>query len=77
MCDFGFSNIVGEASFLKTVIGTPAYIAPEVLVAQQGIGRGYSFEADIWSIGMYVCIYVCVWMYVCMYVCTNVMECSH
>lgn len=31
-------------------MGTPHYMAPEVLV-----GKGYSFNADLWSIG--ICAY--------------------
>jgi serum/glucocorticoid-regulated kinase 2 len=30
-----------------TIIGTPAYMAPEVFS-----GSAYSFEADLWSIGV-------------------------
>ena len=31
LCDFGFSRIIGEKGFRKSVVGTPAYLAPEVL----------------------------------------------
>lgn len=30
LCDFGFARIIGEKSFRKSVVGTPAYLAPEV-----------------------------------------------
>ncbi|CAG0887010.1 unnamed protein product [Cyprideis torosa] len=30
ICDFGFSRIIGEKSFRRSVVGTPAYLAPEV-----------------------------------------------
>ena len=31
LCDFGFARIIGEKSFRRSVVGTPAYLAPEVL----------------------------------------------
>jgi cGMP-dependent protein kinase len=43
--DFGTSVIIKD--FTSTITGTPHYIAPEVL-----LGRGYSFSADYWSIGI-------------------------
>lgn len=33
-----------------TIIGTPHYMAPEII-----LGKGYSFNVDLWSIG--VCMY--------------------
>lgn len=29
LCDFGFARIIGEKSFRRSVVGTPAYLAPE------------------------------------------------
>lgn len=51
MCDFGFARIIGEKSFRRSVVGTPAYLAPEVLLNQ-----GYNRSLDMWSVGviMYV-----------------------
>ena len=31
LCDFGYSRIIGKKSFRKSLVGTPAYLAPEVL----------------------------------------------
>ncbi|KAG9342113.1 hypothetical protein JZ751_017111 [Albula glossodonta] len=51
LCDFGFARIIGEKSFRRSVVGTPAYLAPEVLRNQ-----GYNRSLDMWSVGviMYV-----------------------
>jgi cGMP-dependent protein kinase len=48
LIDFGTSKIVTD--FTNTIIGTPHYIAPEVLY-----GKGYSLSSDVWSLG--ICIY--------------------
>lgn len=31
LCDFGYARFIGDAQFRKTIVGTPAYLAPEVL----------------------------------------------
>lgn len=47
--DFGLSRIVGEGSFMKTLCGTPQYLAPEVI---GGVPKaGYDKAVDLWSIG--------------------------
>ncbi|KAM9302394.1 serine/threonine-protein kinase D3-like [Gastrophryne carolinensis] len=51
LCDFGFARIIGEKSFRRSVVGTPAYLAPEVLR-----NSGYNRSLDMWSVG--VIIYV-------------------
>ncbi|OHS94225.1 STE20/SPS1-related proline-alanine-rich protein kinase [Tritrichomonas foetus] len=52
MGDFGIAaNLVEGGQRVQarfTVIGTPCYMAPEVIVAQ----KGYSEKADIWSLGI-------------------------
>merc|ERR1719384_2902006 len=46
LIDFGASSRFEEGQFLKTRIGSPNYVAPEVC-------RGkYSNEVDIWSCGV-------------------------
>ena len=48
---------MGTAKFLKgkggktfTIIGTPHYMAPEIIT-----GKGYNYSVDLWSIG--ICLY--------------------
>ena len=48
MIDFGTAKILTD--YTSTIIGTPHYIAPEILQ-----GRGYSLSCDFWSIG--ICMY--------------------
>ena len=52
LCDFGYSRIIGEHSFRNSTVGTPQYLAPEVL----GPVPVYNRSLDLWSVG--VCIYV-------------------
>uniref|UniRef100_A0A8C8RQV9 protein kinase C n=1 Tax=Pelusios castaneus TaxID=367368 RepID=A0A8C8RQV9_9SAUR len=51
LCDFGFARIIESASFRRSVVGTPAYLAPEVLQH-----HGYNRALDMWAVG--VIIYV-------------------
>ena len=48
LIDFGTSKIVQGRTY--TLVGTPHYMAPEVIV-----GKGYGKYADLWSVG--VCLY--------------------
>jgi cGMP-dependent protein kinase len=48
LIDFGTAKAINDKT--KTIIGTPHYMAPEVI-----LGEGYSFKVDFWSIG--VCMY--------------------
>lgn len=46
--DFGISKIIKD--FTHTILGTPHYMAPEILM-----GKGYTLASDYWSIG--ICMY--------------------
>ena len=48
LIDFGTAKAINDKT--KTIIGTPHYMAPEVI-----LGEGYSFKVDFWSIG--ICMY--------------------
>ena len=55
LCDFGFAKIIGESSFMMSIVGTPAYVAPEVVNHSKihpGKGPGYSNSVDMWSLGV-------------------------
>lgn len=47
LVDFGFAKRLKNGDKTHTNCGTPAYIAPEVL-----IGNGHGHEADVWSLGV-------------------------
>ena len=48
LIDFGTAKSISDKT--KTIIGTPHYMAPEVI-----LGEGYSFKVDFWSIA--ICMY--------------------
>lgn len=53
--DFGLSKFVKKHSVMKTLCGTPQYVAPEILTTR---GKGsYTKKVDIWSMGC--CLYAC------------------
>ena len=56
LCDFGYARIIGKKSFRKSIVGTPAYLAPEVLYPAMLKKQGFNRALDMWSTG--VIIYV-------------------
>lgn len=53
--DFGLSRVVGEHSLMKTLCGTPSYLAPEVLTSANK--EGYGKAVDCWSLGVILFIW--------------------
>ncbi|KTF80735.1 hypothetical protein cypCar_00032352 [Cyprinus carpio] len=45
LCDFGFARIIGQKSFRHTLVGTPAYLAPEVICSKR-----YNRSLDMWAV---------------------------
>lgn len=52
--DFGTAKHLAPHQLLYTMVGTPQYMAPEVLTADIEERLGYNFKADIWSLGCIV-----------------------
>lgn len=53
VADFGLAKCVNSKTMLRTMCGTPSYLAPEVVL--QGPGKeGYDHKVDSWSVGAIV-----------------------
>jgi len=52
LIDFGTAKKISDRT--STIIGTPHYMAPEVI-----LGEGYSFQIDLWSIGICMYEFIC------------------
>ena len=52
LIDFGLSQRTKENQKLKTVAGTPYYMAPEVLDGH------YDFKCDVWSLGVLLYVFM-------------------
>jgi serine/threonine protein kinase len=45
--DFGFAKNEEGQDLMSTIVGSPAYMAPQILVK-----RKYNYKCDIWSLGV-------------------------
>lgn len=55
ICDFGVSKIIKKGQMIQEQCGTPAYLAPEII-----IDKGYEgFFVDIWSLGVLLFAMLC------------------
>jgi len=53
LADFGVSaKLVHTLQKKKTIVGSPYWMAPEVISVQKGKDEGYDFKADIWSLAI-------------------------
>nr|CAB3227513.1 calcium/calmodulin-dependent protein kinase type IV-like [Phallusia mammillata] len=53
VADFGLSRI-NDKETMKTICGTPGYVAPEIL-----LGKQYTESIDIWAVGVIAYILLC------------------
>eukprot|EP00662_Eupelagonemidae_sp_cell21_P048256 gene48256-14773_t len=53
LADFGISRTLGMCEMAQTMVGTPYYMAPEVMgVSAEGRSHdGYNSKSDVWSLG--------------------------
>lgn len=49
ICDFGYARAIGEKTFRRSIVGTPAYLAPEVFK-----NKGFDKSLDMWAVGVIV-----------------------
>jgi len=58
IADFGFSKESGDDQDLYETLGTPPYMAPEIVIIRNEDyeGPGYGRPVDIWALG--ICLYV-------------------
>ena len=55
LIDFGVSQMIpNDTHLLSTAVGTPLYMAPEILT-----GRKYDEQVDWWSIGVMLYVMLC------------------
>jgi cGMP-dependent protein kinase len=54
LIDLGACKILGKTARTFTIVGTPHYMAPEVVD-----GKGYTFSADLWSLGVVFYEFLC------------------
>ncbi|XP_070205837.1 phosphorylase b kinase gamma catalytic chain, skeletal muscle/heart isoform-like isoform X2 [Littorina saxatilis] len=59
--DFGFATVLPETERLTELLGTPGYLAPEVLVQAMNEDNdgGYGLEVDIWACGVIMFTLLC------------------
>ncbi|KAL6073073.1 MlkA protein [Balamuthia mandrillaris] len=57
--DFGLARLFGEQELMKTLCGTPHYVAPEIVLQTTSDTltsntkyKGYGKEVDVWSLGV-------------------------
>ncbi|EIW74885.1 kinase-like protein [Coniophora puteana RWD-64-598 SS2] len=52
LTDFGISKVVNDTTFMRTLCGTPMYMAPEIYAPGAGVDHHYDRKVDSWSLGV-------------------------
>ena len=59
LADFGLAKKVSNDTQLKTFVGTPVYLAPELLIQKFRPERRYDNKVDMWALGCV--LFVALW----------------
>eukprot|EP01088_Endostelium_zonatum_P016445 TRINITY_DN4445_c0_g2_i1.p1 TRINITY_DN4445_c0_g2~~TRINITY_DN4445_c0_g2_i1.p1 ORF type:complete len:364 (-),score=97.35 TRINITY_DN4445_c0_g2_i1:49-1140(-) len=59
LADFGLSQFVSKSHLLNVAVGTPGYVAPEVVACLDSSKAFYGIEIDMWGIGVITFILLC------------------
>ncbi|KAJ2160409.1 hypothetical protein GGF46_002299 [Coemansia sp. RSA 552] len=51
IADFGLARAVGDGETMRTICGTPSYLAPEI-VCRDSAGQPYDKSVDVWALGI-------------------------
>lgn len=52
IADFGLSRYSDTMSSMNSAVGTPVYMAPQILQKTKDGGCKYTYKCDIWSFGV-------------------------
>ena len=56
--DLGLSRFFEDGKPMRTVCGTPRYLAPEVVLCDREMLQGYDNSIDMWGVGLIAFIMV-------------------
>jgi len=59
LADFGLAKKVSNDTQLKTFVGTPVYLAPELLIQKFRPERRYDNKVDMWALGCVLFVALC------------------